>query len=378
MSTRCLHFGVCGGCKTQHLTYEEELQQKQETLSSLFPSQTVASLLPCFSPWEYRNKMEFSFSQAKSGERFCGLMAKRGRVVNLEECLLVAPWFTAVLEGVRNWWKESGLPAYFPPKDLGLLRTLTLREGRRTGERMAFLTIAGNQIEERHLETFVKQLLSICPFTSILVRGQITAKKMPTRFEERVLHGKNHIHEILYDEEGTPFRFKIRASSFFQPNPLQAERLIQKGLSLVELEGKRVFDLYCGTATLGIFASKRAKEVIGVELNPDAIEDGLENIKINHINNVTLIQGDVGLVCPTTHVDVVIIDPPRTGLEPKALAHLILLKPDQILYISCNPLTQARDLIPLQEAGYRIAAIQPVDQFPKTPHMENIVVLKKG
>lgn len=376
----CIHFGTCGGCKHQNISYEEELAQKQAFVETLFLNHSISPIIACASPWEYRNKMEFSFSQSRAGLRFGGLMAKRGKVVNLEECKLCPPWFISALDATRKWWEKSNLDAYFPPKDIGHLRNLTLRTGFRTGEKMAFLTVSGHLFEEVHLETFVQALLSCEKFDSILLRRQIAVRGKPTVFEERLLYGKNHIHERLHNAKGEPFHFKIRASSFFQPNTFQAEKLIQKALSLAEIEGiNLLYDLFAGTATFGIMASKLVKNVLAIEINPDSVEDAKENLRLNNITNLDLILGDVGALCPQGEkVECVILDPPRAGLSQEALSHLKRLNPQKILYVSCNPVTQARDVLELLAYGYKIKAIQPVDQFPRTPHVENIVVMDRS
>jgi len=186
---------------------------------------------------------------------------------------------------------------------------------------MAILTISGHPVERRHLDTFVTALFEVTLLDSIVLRRQIIAKKQPTRFEEEILYGKDHIHEILFDEKNESLCFKIRPASFFQPNTLQAEKLIKKALSLAHLTAEQtLFDLYCGTATIGIFASRHVKTVYGIELNPAAVEDAKENVKFNNINNLHLILGDVSGVMPLDkRPDVVLVDPPRVGLGVKTI-----------------------------------------------------------
>ena len=374
---KCSHFGKCGGCKYQHIPYDEQLAQKEAFVRSLFASD-VDPILPCEPPWRYRNKMEFSFSQARSGEKFLGLMRKRGRVENLGECHLTSSWFIEILEHVRVWWEESGLDAYYPPKNLGALRTLTVREGIYTGEKMVFLTVSGNPeyaLDEAQIEGFVDAVGEV---DALLLRTQIIAKKTPTRFEERLLAGKAAIHEQMHDAKGNAYTFRIRANAFFQPNTRQAEALYQLALEYAELgSDETVLDLYCGTGTLGIFAARRVKNVVGVEIVPEAVLDAQENLQLNAVDNMEVLEGDVGKMgrdfAPTT----VIVDPPRPGLEPKALENVLSFSPQKIVYISCNPVTQAENCKELVEAGYEIVRLQPVDQFPHTPHVENIAILHK-
>ncbi|MCC5831530.1 MAG: 23S rRNA (uracil(1939)-C(5))-methyltransferase RlmD [Chlamydiales bacterium] len=374
---RCPHFGKCGGCKYQHIAYDEQLAQKEAFVRALFSRETDP-ILACEPPWRYRNKMEFSFSQARSGDKFLGLMRKKSRVENLEACHLTSPWFIDLLGRVRAWFAESGLDAYHPPTDRGTLRTLTVREGVRTGEKMVILTISGNpdfKPSERQIADFEDAVGEV---DSLILRKQIIAKKTPTRFEETLLKGREAIHEKLYDPNGNLFAFRIRAASFFQPNTVQAEALYRVALEYADLhEEETLFDLYCGTGTIGIFASKSVKKVRGIEIVPEAVEDALENLKLNGVRNMEISVGDVAASLSKENPSTVIIDPPRAGLSPEAVNYLISLKPKKIVYISCNPSTQAENCLLLERAGYRVERLAPVDQFPHTPHVENVALLRK-
>lgn len=369
----CPHFGICGGCSSQDIPYSEQLARKKAFVSSLF-SYPVEPIIPCNPPWHYRNKMEFSFSQAKSGEKFLGLMRKRGKVENLSACYLTNPWFSETLIQVRRWFQASALSAYHPRANRGTLRTLTLREGIYTKERMAVLTLAEPLTGEQQ-ESFVAH---VGKCDTILLRHQIIAKKTPTRFEEQILKGSGVIHEQLHDFQGNPFTFRIRPASFFQPNTRQAEILYKRALECAELESdETLFDLYCGTGTLGIFASRAVKWVRGIEIIPEAVDDARTNIALNQIPNMEVNVGDVGKLESEQSPTTVIIDPPRPGLSPLAITYLIGLKPKKIIYISCNPITQSQNCQQLEASGYRIERLIPVDQFPHTPHVENIAFLRQ-
>jgi len=373
---KCPHFGRCGGCKYQHIAYDEQLIQKEAFVRSLF-GREVDPILACEPAWHYRNKMEFSFSQAKSGERFLGLMRKKGRVENLNSCFLTNPWFIDTLQRVREWWEASELLAYYPPMDRGSLRTLTIREGVHTGEKMVILTVSGNPeyaLNEQQIQDFIDTVGEV---DALLLRKQIIAKKTPTRFVERLLYGKEVIHEKIHDETGHAYTFRIRAASFFQPNTIQAEALYQLAIEYAQLKKDEiVFDLYCGTGTLGIFASKKVKKVIGVEIVHEAVEDAQENLKLNNVHNMQVIEGDVGKIEFSIRPTTVIVDPPRMGLSSQAIKYLIELAPEKIVYISCNPVTQAQNCQDLEAARYQIERLVPVDQFPHTPHVENVVLLR--
>jgi len=376
----CDHFGLCGGCQLQDLPYLEQLRRKERAIGEIF-SREIEPIVPCDPPWEYRNKMEFSFSQNKKGDHFLGLWMKRGRVLTLDMCALVPSWMIDVLHRIKRWWEASGLSAYHFYHDTGALRTLTMREGRRTGQKLALLTVSGHlawQLDENQLELFRQALPDI---DVICVRKQILEKGSPTRFEERFLTHQKHIQEILYDSDGRPWFFNIRPTSFFQPNTVQAEKIYQTALHFASLEqGQIVFDLYCGTGSLGIVAAPHVRKVVGIEQCYDAVHDANENSAINKVNDAFQIyQGDVGEVLPFLDLNptLLFIDPPREGLSQKALKNVILLNAPKIVYISCNPKTQFLNCQELLAHGYHIEKIKPIDQFPHTPHIENIVLLTR-
>ncbi len=371
---KCRHFRICGGCQFQHIPYDEQLFHKEKFIESCF-GRKVQPIIAAHPVWRYRNKMEFSFSEDKAGTQYLGLMKKRGRVENLEECFLTNPWFIEVLQNVRAWWEEEGIQAYFPPGNRGLLRTLTVREGLRTGEKMVMLTVSEDAFSESARVSFVEALPNI---SSVILRRQIVQKGVPTRFEEEVLSGANHIHEILYTEKETAYKFRIRGASFFQPNTCQAEMIYQKAIEVAHLENdERVYDLFCGTGAIGMFASSSAGRVAGIEIVPEAVDDAQYNLAQNGIGNMEIVLGDVGDQLknlpfePTT----VFVDPPRVGLGNKTIGHLLQLKPPKIVYISCNPVSQAEDCKALID--YEVESLQPIDQFPHTPHVENIALLRR-
>jgi 23S rRNA (uracil1939-C5)-methyltransferase len=323
------------------------------------------------------------------------MQGTRGHVFSMKECLLANPWFAQAAQAVQNWWECSGLNAYYPGKDFGSLRTLTLREGIRTGDRLVMLTVSGNPnyaLNKQQLQNFVQCLKDSIEVPnsdqklSIFLRIQQIAKGKPTSFYEMVLYGPDHIREVLHipreDQTIESLNFRISPSAFFQPNTEQAERIYGKALSMANLTSNDlVYDLYCGTGTLGICLAKRVKEVIGIELSRESVLDARENVKENRLLNVTIKAGDVGNVLEelakesSKKPDAVMVDPPRAGLDSKAIKHILDLKAPKLLYISCNPKTQAMNLEPLLEAGYQLQLVQPVDQFPQTMHVENIAFL---
>lgn len=404
IAPRCIHFGVCGGCRWQHVPYNEQLEIKQNLVKNSFEgllSNTVniGQIVPCDPPWEYRNKMEFSFSSDAAQNKYLGLVmdSSRGKVFNLTECHLVNKWFADAVQAVRGWWQETGLEAYHPYKNTGSLRTLIVREGQRTGDRLVMLTVSGNPdyaLKKHQLERFVELLKqTIMPkeaTLTIFMRIQQIAKGMPTNFYEMLLFGPDHIRERLtiQVQKGSPektIEFTVSPSAFFQPNTRQAEKLYSMALQMVEINPDSVvYDLYCGTGTLGICASYYAKQVIGIELSPESSLDARTNAKNNQIENITTLTGAVNNVInqrrktdPLPLPDVIMVDPPRAGLDPEVISQLLEINAPKLLYISCNPATQAQNIAKLVEGGYHLKAIQPVDQFPQTVHVENIAVLEK-
>ena len=401
---RCIHFGTCGGCRWQQISYEYQLSLKQAYITKSFGAYlkglAIQPILPCQPPWNYRNKMEFSFSSNAQKDRFLGLMmdSSRGKVFNLTECHLVTPWYAECVQAVRGWWQASDLEAFHPFKNTGSLRTLTLREGQRTGDRLVMLTVSGNPdfaLKKHHLESFVKVLKeSFTPLQgalSIFLRIHQAVKGTETQFFEMHLDGPDHIREILHvssknEEPPLPLQFKISPTAFFQPNTAQAEKLYSLAIQLSDLKPHEiVYDLYCGTGTLGIAASRFCQSVVGIEIAPEAVLDAKANAALNNCQNVSFLGGDVQVVLENIFAeknhplpDVVFTDPPRVGLGVKAIQQILKLSPKKIVYISCNPSSQSQDLPLFLEAGYFIKCIQPVDQFPQTVHVENILVLEKG
>lgn len=393
---RCVHFGVCGGCRWQQISYKKQLQVKEEMLEKCF-NQPVGKIIPCEDHWHYRNKMEFTFSSDTKGKDYLGLImdSSGGKVINLTECHLPNPWFIEVRQAVANWWDQNDVYAYNMHNNTGSLRTLTLREGQRTGDKMVILTVSGHPayaLKRQHLDrfcAFVKNSVKEGNLT-IFLRIHQAEPGVPTSFYEMHLFGPEHIREKLYVKtdpglDPEEMTFLISPAAFFQPNTRQAEKLYSQALKMASYpKNDVVYDLYCGTGTLGICFAKRAKQVVGIEISPDAAYDARANAELNGVNNIEIITGSVpeklkeirdeGLLPPP---DLVLVDPPRAGLDPQAIEQLIILNAPKILYVSCNPWTQAKNITDLEKAGYRLKALQPVDQFPHTVHVENIALLVK-
>jgi len=374
----CQHFGHCGGCRWQHIAYEDQLKQKEAWIHRYFEpflqaETTCYPIIPSIPPWQYRNKMELSFSSDKGGHRYLGLIlhGTRGYVFQMQECHLMNKWGVEVVQAVSKWWENSGLDAYHMGSDKGALRTLILREGQSTGDRMVMLTVSGNPayaLNQKQIQDFKAVILQIIgsPLPesklSIFLRIQQIAKGQPTQFYEMHLYGPDHIRETLHIEteenERHSLHFRISPTAFFQPNTRQAEQLYSRAIQLTQApSGGVIYDLYCGTGTLGICMAKRAKKVIGIELSPESSLDARENVKLNQLSHVSIHTGDVGHLLPTLledqelRPDVVMVDPPRAGLDSRALQHLLAIKAPLLTYISCNPAAQAANLEILTKGG---------------------------
>ncbi len=411
---KCYHFCLCGGCVWQHMPYHEQLKIKELMIQELFKEFSSTQFLPILgmdngSEWHYRNKMEFSFSQDKKGNRFLGLYDRLGRgVASLKECHLVHPWMSDALEVTRSWWEESGLSAFHARKGEGTLRTLTLREGVSTGDRMVILTVSSipeYAPSKESLHRFVEMMKEKCSPTSegrmrqshltCVLRIHQAMKGVPTQLYEMILSGPDHLREEL-SVQVTPSKkvsleFHISPLAFFQPNTQMAEKIYSEALLLAELKPDDiVYDLYCGTGTFGMFSAQVAKKVFAIEISKDAAYDARTNAERLGIGNFSVYCGDVSDVVHKMKEglnqqdqeflppSVVIVDPPRSGLGDKAIEEILCLNPQRIVYVSCNPRNQKIDIEKIvARSSYRVKAIRPIDQFPHTPHVENIALLER-
>jgi 23S rRNA (uracil1939-C5)-methyltransferase len=389
---KCKFFGVCGGCKWQNLNYESQIEFKRKNIiDSLerigqIPNPDVNKAIGSTVQFYFRNKMEFSFSDKrwllpeekdnpeKDASFALGLHIPErfDKVLDIDECFLQSETSNKILNITRNFSKENKLDVYSTKTHQGYLRNLVIREGKHTGDLMVNLVT----YEERPelMEKFSNLLLSSVPGITTVVNS-ITRRKSQVAVGEysKILSGPGYINEKI-----GKYTFQISPDSFFQTNTLGTEKLY----SVVEkfLDGKKystILDLYCGAGTISIFISAYAEKVIGFEIVEDAIKDANVNAQINGISNCEFISGDlkdqIGKDLPKP--EVIILDPPRSGVHEKVLQEILNLSPEKIIYVSCNPQTQARDLIILREK-YEIKEIQPVDMFPHTMHMENVIKLE--
>lgn len=388
---RCPHFQECGGCSLQHLSYEGQVALKNQQIKHFFSDSVnlkkIFPMITASNPWRYRNKMDFTFSQDSSGNKFLGLygILKSRRVIDLDVCYLANAAFIEIKKSVKKWWESTSLRAYHKSSNEGSLRTLTIREGKNTGERQVMLTVSGHPeyaLKKNDLASF-KELFKNNPWqvVSLFLRIHQIIPGQETEMFEMHLFGKDtFLEQLTLNEDQKPFGFQVSPSAFFQPNTEQAEKLYSTALKWAEVKSSDLlFDLYCGTATLGILAAQYVKKVIGVELSYESALDARENAKFNDINNMEIFQGRVCDHIETLKniglPDVIIMDPPREGLTPKVIQYLSETKVKKLILISCHPEKQAIDVKLLIDVGYMVEAIQPIDQFPQTMHIENIVML---
>ena len=392
----CSHFGICGGCRWQMLPYPLQLKYKQQQVVDVL-ERIGKVALPPINPILgaedskfYRNKMEYTFSSRRfllpaelhdptitSQQNVAGFHARGlfDKVVDIDTCYLQEEPTNRLRKAVRDFGLENDLSFYDIKAHEGWLRNLQLRICT-TGEVMANLVIGYE--DEKLTHRLADHLLQQFPdLTTLLYTVNVKWNDSISDLSPKVLHGKGYVIEKLED-----FRFKIGPKSFFQTNTRQGEKLYQVTREFAELTGKEtVYDLYCGTGSIGIFVSRQAAKVIGVEVIAEAVEDARENAVLNDISHASFFAGDVVDICQDSFFaahgrpDVIITDPPRAGMHEGLVNKILEMEAPTVVYVSCNPATQARDLR-LLDAKYAVTRVQPVDMFPHTHHIENIVQLK--
>ena len=404
---KCEHFGICGGCKWQNLPYEEQLKAKQK---QVFDQLTrIGKIdLPEFLPilgsvkqFEYRNKLEFGFSnkrwltneQVASGETFSNMNAVGfhitgafDKIYPIEKCHLMDDLHNRLRNTIRDYAFEHELSFYDLRAQHGLLRDMMIRNSN-TGEWMLLIQFGktidtGNGADAWELTEEGRDLMQYIAdtFPEITSLLWVYNPKCNDTFGDLPVHvfkGNDHIYETMEE-----LRFKVGPKSFYQTNTEQAYHLYCVARDFANLTGNElVYDLYTGTGTIANFVARKAKKVIGIEYVPEAIEDAKVNSEINGIDNTLFYAGDMKDILTEEFIskhgrpDVIITDPPRAGMHEDVVNTILQARPKRIVYVSCNPATQARDLA-LMDAQYKVVAVRPVDMFPHTPHVENVVLLE--
>lgn len=396
----CPHFGVCGGCKWQILPYELQLHHKQkqveETLRRIGKVELpeINAILGSRKTQEYRNKLEFGFcnkkwltnEQVASGEVFDNMNAVGfhitgafDKILDIEECHLMTDINNRLRNAIREYAFENYLSFFDYRAQHGLLRNMMIRTST-TGELMLLMQFCIHTPEE---EAQAKDTLAFIhktfpEVTSLLYVNNTKCNDTIGDLDVCTYFGTDHIYEEMEN-----LRFKVGPKSFYQTNSLQAYELYKVAREFASLTGNElVYDLYTGTGTIANFVAHQAQKVIGIEYVPEAIEDAKVNAELNHLNNTLFYAGDMKDILTQDFInehgrpDVIITDPPRAGMHADVISTILFAEPKRIVYVSCNPATQARDLTLLDEA-YRVVKVQPVDMFPQTHHVENVVLLER-
>ena len=376
---KCKVWKKCGGCQYQGVSYTEQIKIKQKNMNKLLKKYgNVKSIIGMDNPFYYRNKVHAVFDRDKKGNIICGTYeAGTHRVVPVEECMIEDKISQEIIRAIRDMLKSFRIKTYDEDTGYGLLRHVLVRRGFSTDEIMVVLVVASPIFPSKN--NFVKALRKKFPQISTVVLN-VNDKKTSMVLGERdiVLYGKGFIRDRLC---GCTFR--ISPQSFYQVNPVQTELLYKTAIEYAGLGRKeQVIDAYCGIGTIGLVAAGKAREVIGIELNKNAVRDAIVNARENKITNARFYQGDAGefmegMVSEGERADVVFMDPPRTGSTEKFLTSMVKLGPSRIVYISCGPDTLARDLEFLTKHGYVTRKIQPVDMFSFTEHCEVVCLLTK-
>jgi 23S rRNA (uracil1939-C5)-methyltransferase len=379
----CSHYPACGGCRFQDLGYEAQVVAKEEQVRDALrriggiAEPPLEPIVPAASQFFYRNKLEYSFTQTPSGPALGFHKAGRwDEVLEVEKCWLTTDLGNAIRNAVRDWAREEGLEAYDQAEQTGYLRHLVYREGRNTGQVLVMLVTApGEKFERDYLVEVLRRFPEV---RSVHWAVNDTPSEV-TNLPSTVLWGDDAIEEELLGQ-----RFRVRPNAFLQTNTEMAERLYALAIEYAGLTGSEtVYDLYCGTGTIGLALAPHALSVWGVDISEESIACALENLELNSIGNAAFFAGNVGQVLEELREragppDVVVVDPPRAGLAGKALRRTGELGAPRLVYVSCNPTTLASDLKVLRsEYGYELKRVRPVDMFPHTPHVESVSLLER-
>ena len=379
----CPHFGVCGGCRFQDLDYEMQAaakaQQVRDALTRIgrIAEPPLEPIEPAASLYHYRNKLEYSFSQQEDGVSLGFHRAGRwDEVIGIDVCLLTTDLGNAIRDAVRDWAREEQLEPYDQATGTGYLRHLVVREGRNTGQALVVLVTApGERFEAGYFADVLRRFPEVRSVHWAINDTPAEQTNLPTR----LLWGDEAIEETILG-----LRFRIRPNAFFQTNTEMAERLYELARDYAGLTGaQNVYDLYCGTGTIGLALAGQARHVWGLEISEEAVACAIENAELNGIANASFFAGNVGqaieeLVEEAGAPDLVVVDPPRAGLAGKALKRVGAVGAPRIVYVSCNPTTLASDVKVLsEEFDYELRRCRPVDMFPHTPHVESVSLLEK-
>ncbi len=378
MLQTCPYAKLCGGCTYQGIEYSEQLKEKQSYLNKLLSQfGKVEDIIPAENPYYYRNKVHATYGYSKGSVVVGTYQENTHKLVPIDSCQIHNQTADAIVQDIKSLIKSFKYKTYDEDAGRGFFRHVLIRTGHSTGQVLVTLVVGDVIFPSKN--NFVKALLKLHPeITTIVMNVNNKRTSMILGEREIVLYGKGYIEDVLCGK-----KFRISPKSFYQVNPIQTEIMYNKVIEYANLTGEeRVIDAYCGIGTIGIIASDKAKEVIGVELNKDAFKDAIGNAKGNKINNIRFFNDDAGefmvkLAANKESIDVVFMDPPRAGSDEAFLKSLVTLAPNKVVYISCNPDTLARDLDYLTKKGYKAEIIQPIEMFPFTEHVETVCLLHR-
>ena len=375
----CPNYKSCGGCQLQRLPYPEQLKRKQGRVISLLGEFChVEDIVGMADPTHYRNKVTAAFALNRERRVVSGIYQPNShKVVPVDDCLIEDRTADRIIVDIRNMLRDFKILAFDERSGKGWLRHVLVRRGFATGQTMVVLVAVSPIFPTQ--KPFVKKLLEKHPeITTVVLNVNDRFTPVVLGEREKVLYGPGYIEDVL-----CAHRFRISPRSFYQINPVQTEVLYRTAVDCAALTGgETVLDAYCGIGTIGITASDRAKQIVGVELNRDAVKDAIGNAKLNGLKNCWFTAGDAGeymqrMVQDGHRPDVVFLDPPRAGSDERFLRSLLKAAPERVVYVSCDPETLARDLKVLTAGGYQVRRIQPVDMFPWTEHVECVVKLSR-
>jgi len=380
----CPVYTRCGGCQLQHMDYRAQLLVKQRLVAAALrrvgglDDVAVRPTIGATDPWHYRNKAQFPIGAATGARgHVAGGLYARGthEIIDFDDCLIQHPVNNAILAAAKDLIARYGIPPYDERTGTGVVRHVLARVSSGTGQAMAVLVTNGPGLP--HARELARDLMATVPAVKS-VQQNINPQRTNVILGEttRLVAGEPYITDTIGE-----LRFRISPRSFFQVNPAQTVRLYQQALAYAELQpGDTVLDAFCGTGTITLFLARHAGRAIGIEEVPEAVADARANAALNHIENVEFVTGKVEeelprLAASGLRPDVIVLDPPRAGVDRRALEAMAAMGPRRLVYISCHPATLARDLAVLATAGYRTAEVQPVDMFPHTRHIEAVALL---
>lgn len=378
----CSTYKRCGGCNLRHIKYKETLEIKRNSVQSLVNKTLrnnieVEKTIGMENPFHYRNKAQYPLGINKEGEAIIGVFANRTHeVIPMEKCLIQNEQSEKIAKYILQFIKKNKISIYNEKTGKGLFRHIVVKVGIKTNQIMCILVINGTDIPKEQL--LIDELNKAFPKIISIVKNINTKNTNVILGQKNIsIYGKGYIEDILGD-----YRFKISPLSFYQVNPIQAEKLYKLGVEMAEISKQdTVFDLYCGIGTISLFMAKYAKKVYGIEIVKEAINNANDNAKINNVDNTEFLAGDVEVVLDElinnkgVKPDIIMFDPPRKGLDKNSVNNVLKIKPKKIVYISCNPATLVRDLACFEHL-YDIKRIVPVDMFPFTSHVECVSVLE--